>query len=1058
LSQITDRLIARYGTLSSLASGGMGTLYRVHDPARGEDVAIKTVSKADPALLERLRREASVLQRLSHPNLCPIYEWHEDVDADSAWIVMPLLDGLSLDRCARDLAVPELVELMIQVCQGVEAAHAMGLVHRDLKPSNIMLLNESPANDSQPRRRAVVLDFGIAHVDDATTLTGTHEVLGTPAYMAPEQARGDTALVDQRCDVWGLGATLYDVLTGQPPFGRGSLAQVMARVLDDDVQSPRVHRPSLPEDLARICLKALERDPARRYQDVATLRQDLQRHLDGARVDAPSAGPGYYLRRMLSRHPRFWAGMAALAVALLIAVGVAIHATLSASQRAVAARELATMVERVRAGMLAARLAPVHPIDDERAPLLADIASLQQRYDQRRGPLRRELDRALALAAFDLGQLDQARLHALGLLQADSDALERDDRLLYARIELALYARHWPTVADLPGSQREAALQTLREAHLQPALAATATLERLPPLLQARLQLTEGRIDAARQALSLLPTSERSQSEALLVRGDIDAVAARQARSEGRRDDATSHYEHAQLAYREHTRIYRSDPAGLARACDMAAQLQALRAAEGRVQADTVAALDRSCADLTQVDPNAASTRQALARAWLALARAHDEANQPAEARRLLAHAINAADEAVHADPDRNESRLLLARALKLDAGLVPDDYPQAHERFDRAVTQLTIARERAPASVPVLIALGETLRDRGRLRQNYHALQPAGQARPGATDYEAAGVALQQALALQPATIAIHQALALTLMFDFYDQRGSDPAQALTTAKAAIDTLDLALARQPDHPDLLFDQAANLGDLWSFQASLAERSDRRATLPTLERAFELFARLRRLAPQRADGYDYEIGFRAQAGERLREVGLERSDMLAPLPALVAAAEAAGVRLSEQFLGWALTEHALALADARDPAAAVAFERALVVLERGLADPHRRYDSIRMLLQWSGAQAELLPAHDPTRAASLARAEALFEQAISGDRGRGDNILWCEGGRIAWELRRNSDPAAARTEALRRFDRCRELSPRHFEPWQERYRRIERLGPETSQFDASGAS
>jgi hypothetical protein len=1021
----------------------MGTLYRVHDAVRGENVAIKTMSKADPALLDRLRREAAVLKRLSHPNVCPIYEWHEDADDDSAWIVMPLLDGVSLDRCARDLEVPELVELMIQVCHGVEAVHALGLVHRDLKPSNIMVLEESVGHDSLARRRAVVLDFGIAHVDDATTLTGTHEVLGTPAYMAPEQARGDTALTDQRCDVWGLGATLYDVLTGQPPFGRGSLAQMMARVLDDDVASPRVHRPSLPEDLARICLKALERDPARRYADVATLRLDLQRHLEGARVDAPAAGPGYYLRRMLSRHPRFWAAMSALAAALLLAVGVAAYATLSANQRAAAARELATTVERVRAGMLAARLAPAHPIDEERAPLLADIESLQQRYGQVRGPLRRELDRALAQASFDLGRLDQARAHAGALLQAGTDALARNDRLLLARIELALYARSWPTLADLPANQREPALQALRADHLQPALAATEMLDELPPLLQADLKLTEGLLTEARAALTRLPDAESARGEALLIRGDIEAAAAREAQTAGRRDAAATHYQLAHDSYLDYTRIYRSDPAGLARACGIAAQQQLLRAAEGRIEADSATALDRSCADLEQVDPAAASTRQTLARAWLALARAYDQANQPATARRLLAEAIAAAEQAVAADAQRSESRLLLARALKLDAGLVPDIYAEARGQLDRAVEQLRNAREQAPGSVPVLIALGETLRDRGRLRQNYHELQPESGPQPGAVDYRAARAVLEQALALQPEAVAIRQALALTLMFDFYDQRGPDPEHALELAQAAIHHLDQALASSPDHPDLLFDQAANLGDLWTFQASLAERGERRATLATLERAFELFARLRRLAPKRADGYDYEIGFRAQAGERLREVGLPRADVLAPLPELVAAAEAAEVKLSEQFLGWALTERALALAESRDPAATEAFDSALAVLDRGLADPHRRYDSVRMLLQWSGARAELLPLEDPARAAILARGEKLFDEATSGDRGRGDNILWCEGGRLAWELQRGSNPVAARAEALRRLDRCREIGASQFQPWQDYYRRIE---------------
>jgi hypothetical protein len=1031
MSQIESRLIARYGTLSLLGAGGMGTVYRVFDPVRGTQVAIKALKVSDPALLERLRREARVLESLSHPNVCALLEWCEEPGA--AWIVMPVLDGQTLDRCAPELDVGVIVELLIQACSGVEAAHALGLVHRDLKPANLMV-----SKDPEGSLRAVIMDFGIARVCDATTLTGTHEVLGTPAYMAPEQARGDSAAVDVRADVWGLGATLYDALTGQAPFGSGSLAQVMARVLDSDVVSPLVHRPELPEALARICLKALERDPGRRYTSVAELRSDLQRFAQGARVSAPSHGPGVYLRRMLTRHPRFWGAMGALTLALFGALLFAFWTSYAAAERAAAARDLATTAERVRAGMRAARLAPLHDIDRDRAPLLADIEALQQRYGDAGSAVRTDLDRALAQAWFELGRLDDARMHAAAVLDGTPQA---SDRLLYSHIQLALYAQAWPAIADLPPAEREVAVSALRQAHLEPVLAALKDLPQRPPLLDAELDLIEQRWDAAAAILAAYTPEDGADPAALLLAGDLARARGQQAQDQGDLSAARLHYEQAHEHYAAATVIVRSDPQTLARSCAVAARLQALAAIEGRVFGSSPEALDQSCVALQQADGMSQNTRETLAGAWLALAVAQDQSNQPAMARTLLAEAITAATKAVALDPARSQARLLLARALRQDAGLIPDDYALKRARLDAAIEQLQAARLSAPGALPVLVALGESLRDRGRLKYNYRQVQPD-PASPAATlDYLAARDVLQQAVDLQPQSVAPRQALSLTLMFLFYAHRDHDPPAARGYAEAAIQTLDAILRVHPDHPDLLFDQAANLGDLWSFEIGVADAVAQAPTGAILQRAFELFARLRAVAPDRPDGYDYEIGFRAQAAEKLRDSNLPRTDILQPVPALAQAAADAKVTLSEQYLGWALTERALALADSADPAAEAAFGDALVLLERGVADADRHYDSIRMLLQWSGARAELLAPTDARRGPILSRAEALFDEAIAGERGRGDNILWCEGARIAYE--RRSVDATALAAAVQRYQRCRDIGPLRFRAWLPRLQRAQ---------------
>ncbi len=1032
MSQIDQRLIARYGTLSLLGRGGMGEVYRAFDASRGCEVAIKSLRVRDSALLLRLRREAAVLQRLQHAHVCPIHEYCEEPDA--TWIVMPVLDGLTLDRCARDLDVDSIVELLIQACHGVEAAHALGLVHRDLKPANLMVVTGADG-----ARSAVVMDFGIAHVEDATTLTGTHEVLGTPAYMAPEQARGETASADARADVWGLGATLYDALTGQPPFGHGSLAQVMGRVLDDDVVSPRVHRPTLPEALARICLKALERDPARRYVSVAELRLDLQRYLAGARVAAPSPGPGFYLRRMLTRHPRFWTALGVLTLAVMLALGVAVWSALSASSRAAAARELAGTVERVRAGMRAARLAPLHPIEQERRPLLADIAALQQRHADAGATARTELDRALAQAWFELGRFDEALQHAQAVLDTSP---ERADRLLYAHAHLALFAQAWPNVVDLPETQRELAVAALRRQHVEPALAATAMLPQRPPLLRAEIDLIEQRFDSAAATLALHSGSDSGDPRPQLLAGDLARARGQSAQDSGDPDTARAHFQQARKHYREAVAIVRSDPVSLARGCALGARLLALNASQGQLGGALPDLPDADCVALETADPESASTRETLAAAHLALAAAWRSANQPAAEQQQVQRAIAAAERALALDANRAEARLLLARALKLDASLTPDDYRLRRQRLDAAIEHLQEAQRRAPGALSIAVALGEALRDRGRLLHNYRQILPDPESPSLRDDYLAAESVLQQAVAVQSEAAAPRRALALTLMFHFYALRDDDPAQARKLVQAAVATLDVVLLTHPQDPDLLFDQAANLGDWWTFESGYAEPERQSVLLPILDRAFELFARLRRAAPGRADGYDYEVGFRAQAGERLRNAGLPRRDLLQPLPALLAAAAAHDIALSEHFLGWALTERALALAETADGGTEAAFDDALVVLERGLDGIHRHYESVRIFLLWATAKAQRMAARDPQRRALLARAEALFAEVTAGERGRGDNILWCEGARVAWEGRHHGNPEAARSTAIERLERCREVGPMYFRGWQAYYDRL----------------
>ncbi|HEY0986150.1 MAG TPA: serine/threonine-protein kinase, partial [Kofleriaceae bacterium] len=237
---------SRYEVLDLLGAGGMGSVYRARDPRLNRTVAITFLIGADPKLVVRFLHEARAQARIEHPNVCRVHEVGE-VEG-RAYIALQFVDGEPLGKAAARMSLDEKVAVMRDVAVAIQEAHRLGIVHRDLKPGNILVEHHDDG-----RWVPIVMDFGLAR---ETTLEGgiteSGALLGTPAYMSPEQASGDSHAVDRRSDVYSLGATLYELLTGRPPFDDGALVVVLARVLHDDPPSPRSLVPSVPIDLETV--------------------------------------------------------------------------------------------------------------------------------------------------------------------------------------------------------------------------------------------------------------------------------------------------------------------------------------------------------------------------------------------------------------------------------------------------------------------------------------------------------------------------------------------------------------------------------------------------------------------------------------------------------------------------------------------------------------------------------------------------------------------------------------------------------------------------------------
>jgi hypothetical protein len=280
--------------VSEIGSGGMGRVLLAEDEALGRKVAIKMLAPryaGDPVLRARFMHEARAMARLSHPHIVRIY--HLGPAGEPAHFVMELLEGAPLTRAAARLNWDQKVELLHKVALAAQFLHDHGIVHRDLKPGNILV-----GPDLEPK----LLDFGLAlDLGGRERLSKAGEIAGTPEYLSPEQAAGLQDL-DARSDIFSLGAVLYDLLTGSPPFAGVNVQELLQHIRHDDPVLPRRINPSVPKELQNICLKALEKEPAYRYATAREMADDLRRYLAREPVLAAPAAYSRLLAGQVSRH------------------------------------------------------------------------------------------------------------------------------------------------------------------------------------------------------------------------------------------------------------------------------------------------------------------------------------------------------------------------------------------------------------------------------------------------------------------------------------------------------------------------------------------------------------------------------------------------------------------------------------------------------------------------------------------------------------------------------------------------------------------------------------
>jgi len=309
-----------YEIISKLGQGGMGSVFLARDQKLGRQVAIKIVSQIfrnPDGLRGRFDSEIQTLAGLQHTHIAQLYS--AGLQGELPYFVMEYVDGPNLEQMAREPMKPALVaQITGKLCDAVGLCHENGILHRDLKPSNILM-----TQSAQPK----IADFGLAKVIGAdTSTTKTGEILGTPGYMAPEQASGVVKNLTPACDIYALGAILYRLLTGRPPFASDDPVQTIMMVISAEPVRPRKLLNTIPVELETICLKCLEKNPLRRYVSVAALQDDLQRYLDGRPILARPAGTLEKVIKWAKRNPATAIASTGVVLAMIgTVIGLTLH-------------------------------------------------------------------------------------------------------------------------------------------------------------------------------------------------------------------------------------------------------------------------------------------------------------------------------------------------------------------------------------------------------------------------------------------------------------------------------------------------------------------------------------------------------------------------------------------------------------------------------------------------------------------------------------------------------------------------------------------------------------
>lgn len=653
----------RYQFSAFIGEGSMGRVYKAYDPRLKRYVALKFLRDDDPDSAERLLQEAQAQARIEHDNVCKIFEVGE-VDGNP-YIAMQYIEGSTLKDAYRSLSLEQQVRLILSVCHGVHEAHRLGLIHRDIKPTNILLEHKDGSYKSY------ILDFGLVREIEGEGLTMTGEILGTPSYMAPEQALGHTRRIDRRTDVYSLGATLYEIISGTRLYQGATNVDVLLKLLQEEPTTLRKVDRNVPKDLNTVVMKCLEREPARRYDSARDLADDLQRFLDGEPIHARPAGMLYRASKKLKKH-RMVAlfGVAALLIVVLAGL-FGWNARRTAAEQARIAQQFGQDIESIEAILRYAHMLPLHNISNEKLEIHKIMNGIQAEMD--------------GLGEHGYGPGNYALARGYFALQQFTDAknfLDRARQSGYQTPEVAsLMGR---TLGELYQKELEDA-EKAEGKEMREARKKKAAREYRDPALDFLRQGSSAKFETGAFGRGVIALYEKHFEEALAfaraalqqtswyyeakkLEGDIYMQLARQDSVKNQYEARLADYEKAGAAYGSALQMARSDPALYLAECmrwlDIINMKQRWKWGEALdLEFHNASA---ACQNAIIADPGNSDAYRHLSRVEVSIAsRKLDSGGDPVPD---LKKAIEAGQRAVEVNPKNARAYLYLGDALWLKA------------------------------------------------------------------------------------------------------------------------------------------------------------------------------------------------------------------------------------------------------------------------------------------------------------------------------------------------------------------------------------------------------
>lgn len=857
----------KYKFVALLGEGGMGVVYKAFDPRLNRYVALKFLRDDSPMLRTRFVNEGRSQAQIEHPNVCKVYEVGE-VEG-KAYIAMQYIDGISLAAAGSIMTLEQKVRALKEVADGIHSAHRIGLIHRDLKPGNIML--EKTEQGWHP----YVLDFGLAREINSAGITMTGMFVGTPHYVAPEQAWGGSGALDRRADIYSLGATFYELLAGAPPLTGETTLVVLQKLLEEEPRPLRQIATTVPADVETIVMKCLEKDPQRRYESARALADDLQRWLDGDAIFARRSSLIYRMSKKARKH-RAVVAVASVGLVCVLALGAfSARTALRARQRAELAQQFGQQVQRIETIMRLSRMSPLHDTSPQKQIVerrmqeiaslmnqLGDIAQAPGHYALGRGYLSLNdfpKSREHLQQAWDLGYHDKDTAYALGLALGHLFQQELD-------------------AAEMIGNkdERQASIRRLERKYRDPAirlLAQSAGIEETAPayveglidFYQSRFQEAEAR---AEEALSQVPWLY----EARILQGRIYMRAGQEKENTGDYASARQDYRQSIQAYETALKTGPSDTEAYEGLCGLYSQWihMELFQTGGEISPLQEGATS-SCERALQADPRNTNALITLSNMNSYLARsAMDNGRDPMP---FLQKARDSAQQAVRAKPSERAFNIL-AVAWRFQA-----EYELYHGEDPRPSIQRLI--ENQDAAVRLNPQDSKSFENRGSaymIQAEYemdHGIDPRPSLRQSILSF-------QQCVDLKSNSYSCFNSLAnaFATRSDFEIEHGIDPASSFDGARKAYEA---ALRLNPNYTHVY----NNLGTLYEAQGRW-DLSTGKDPGPAFAQALKLYDRTIELNPNyqhpysnKAVSYLYLAQYEQSQGrtpEAAVEDGLKNSD------------------------------------------------------------------------------------------------------------------------------------------------------------------------------------